>query len=306
VSALAGRYPDFLIVGAPRCGTTAMFDYLAEHPSIFAASTKEPQFFATDLDGGTYLESVTFMRDRDRYLEMFAGARPDQMAGEGSTWYLYSQVAAAAIREANPEARIIAMLRDPVKMLYSLHGRRFYAGSEDIASFRDALAAEDDRRAGKRIPPRARNVKALQYRAVGRYSQQLERYFDVFGRDQVHVIVFEDFIRDVPAAYRNTLEFLGVDPEFAPDFRVINAGAQRRSQRLQQVLLAPRVISAARAVVPMRLRPAVGRTWDRINSRPEQREPLDPAVAAALRADLLPDIVRTGELLGRDLTEVWR
>ena len=283
-----------------------MFDYLAEHPSIFAAPTKEPQFFATDLDGGTYLESVTFMRDRDRYLAMFADAKPDQLAGEGSTWYLYSKAAAAAIHEAQPEARIIAMLRDPVRMLHSLHGRRFYAGSEDIPGFADALDAEEDRRAGRRIPERARNVKALQYRAVGSYAEQLERYFATFGRERVHVIVFEDFVRDVPGAYRGVLEFLGVDPEFAPDFRVINAGASRRSQRIQQALLSPTVIRAARWVVPTRARPAVGRTWDRLNSRPEKREPLDPKVAARLRADLMPDIERTSELLGRDLTEVWR
>lgn len=283
-----------------------MFDYLAEHPSIYAAPTKEPQFFATDLDGGTYLESVTFMRDPERYLAMFADARADQLAGEGSTWYLYSKVAATAIHELRADARIIAMLRDPVRMLHSLHGRRFYAGSEDIPSFADALDAEADRREGRRIPERARNVKALQYRAVGSYAEQLERYFDVFGRDQVHVIVFEDFVRDVPAAYRGVLEFLGVDSSFTPDFRVINAGASRRSQRIQQALLSPGVIRAARWVVPVRARPAVGRTWDRLNSRPEKREPLDPAVAARLREELLPDIRRTSELLGRDLTQVWR
>jgi hypothetical protein len=302
----AAGYPDFFIVGAPRSGTTAMFDYLAEHPSIYAAPTKEPQLFATDLDGGTYLESVTFMRDRDRYLAMFADARPDQLAGEGSTWYLYSKVAATAIHEAVPDARIIAMLRDPVRMLHSLHGRRFYAGSEDIPRFEDALAAEEDRRAGRRIPERARNVKALQYHAVGSYAEQLQRYFDVFGRNRVHVIIFEDFVRDVPGAYRGVLEFLGVDPDFAPDFRVINAGASRRSQRVQQALLSPRVIRAARWVVPTRARPAVGRMWDRLNSRPEKRAPLDPAVATRLREELLPDIQRTGELLGRDLTKVWR
>jgi hypothetical protein len=283
-----------------------MFDYLGEHPSIWPARIKEPQFFATDLDGGTYLESVTFMRDLDTYLGMFADARADQMAGEASTWYLYSQVAAAGIHSVRPDARIIAMLRDPVKMLYSLYGRRFYSGSEDLPRFEDALAAEPDRAAGRRIPPRARNVKAFQYHAVGSYSGQLQRYFDRFGRDQVHVIIFEDFVRDIPGAYRGVLEFIGVDPEFAPDFRVINAGAQRRSQRVQQLLLSDRVIRTAKTVIPKRVRPGIGRVWDRLNSRPEQREPLNPQTAAKLRSELLPDIERTSQLLGRDLTEIWR
>ena len=299
------RYPDFFIVGAPRSGTTAMFDYLAAHPQVFAASVKEPQFFAKDLDSGSYLESVTFMRDKDRYLAMFAEARPDQLAGEGSTWYMYSKVAATGIKQANPDARIIAMVRNPVQMLYSLHGRRLYAGSEDIPSFADALAAEPDRREGRRIPAKARNPKALLYREVGKFGEQLERYFDTFGADRVHVIVFDDFIADPAAEYHKVVRFLGIDDSFEPEFGVVNAGAARRSQRIQRLLLSKPVVRTAQLVIPRRARPLIGRTWDRINSRSEKREPLDPQVAAQLRAELLPDIVKTGELIGRDLASLW-
>ncbi len=303
--AASARAPDFYIVGAPRSGTTFLYEYLGLHPQIHMSEIKEPQFFARDLDSGNYLESVTFMRDRDRYLGMFAGAKPGQITGEGSTWYLYSAAAAELIKAERPDARIIAMLRNPVQMLYSLHGRRYYAESEDIADFSAALAAEPERRAGRRMPPRVRNPKALQYRAVGSYAAQVQRYFDAFGRDQVKVVIFEDFIRDPADTYRSVLDFLGVDPEFSPEFKVVNAGMQRRSRRIQHVLLSPRVIRTARLVVPARVRPGVGRAWDRINSRSEKRPPLDPAVAASLRAELLPDIERLSEMLGRDLTEVW-
>jgi hypothetical protein len=300
------RYPDFFIVGAPRSGTTFMFDYLGMHPRIHVPGRKEPQFFATDLDSGSYLDSLSFMRDRDEYLRLFAGAREDQLTGEASTWYLYSTAAAQNIKAAAPDARIIAMLRHPVEMLYSLHGRRLYAGSEDLPDFADALAAEDDRRAGRRIPARARNVKALLYRDVGRYGEQLQRYMDTFGQDRVRVVVFEEFVKDPAAAYRGVLQSLGIDADFQPDFRIVNAGAARRSPRLQKVLLAPPVVKVARFVIPPRLRPAVGRAWDRLTTRRERRPPLDPQVAAALRADLLPDIEHLGRLLGRDMTEVWR
>jgi hypothetical protein len=282
-----------------------MFDYLAAHPQVFAARVKEPQFFATDLDSGSYLESVTFMRSRDDYLALFADARADQLAGEGSTWYMYSKVAAAAIHSANPDARIIVMLRHPVHMLYSLHGRRLYAGSEDISSFAEALAAEDDRRAGRRIPAQARNPKALLYHDVGRFGEQLERYLNIFGRENVLVIIFDDFVADPEAAYRSTARFLGIDDTFTPDLKVINAGAARRSQRLQRLLLSKPVVATARVLVPRRFRPYVGRAWDALNSRKERREPLDPAVAAQLREDLLPDIRKTGELIGRDLESLW-
>jgi Sulfotransferase family len=302
----AGRYPDFFIAGAPRSGTTFMFEYLGQHPGVFAPERKEPQHFATDLDSGSYLDSLTFVRDTDEYLGLFAGARADQLTGEGSTWYLYSSDAAANIKRANPDARIIAMLRHPVEMLYSLHGRRFYAGSEDLPDFADALDAESDRRAGRRIPPRARNVKALFYRDVGKYGEQLERYFDTFGRDRVHVVIFDDFTADPAAAYRGVVEFLGLDRSFEPDFKVVNEAATRRSPRLQRMLLAPPVVRVARAVIPVGLRPRVGRAWDRLTTRKERRPPLDPQVASALRDDLLPDVQRLSGLLGRDMTKVWR
>jgi hypothetical protein len=305
LGAAVPRYPDFFIVGAPRCGTTFMYEQLNRHPDIFMSPAKEPQFFATDLDSGSYLDSLTFMRDVDQYLALFAGARPDQITGEASTWYLYSSAAARNIKEANPAARIIIMLRDPVDMLYSLHQRRVYGGSEDIKNFEDALAAEDDRRNGRRIPPRARNIKALYYREVGRYADQVERYMETFGPDQVRVIIFEDMRVDPGAAYRDTLRFLGVDDSVLPTVAPVNESASRRFWRLQQLLLSPRVVRAARLVTPPRVRPWVGRTWDRINSRGTKRTALNSGVEEALRAELRPDVIHLGELLDRDLTAVW-
>ena len=297
--------PDFVIPGAPRSGTTFMHEYLDQHPGIYMSPMKEPNHFATDLDSGSYMDSVTFLRDNARYLDLYAGARPDQLTGEASTWYLYSHDAAANLKANNPQTKAVAMLREPVSMLHSLHLRRVYGGSENLKSFEDALAAEADRHEGRRIPPKARNVKALFYRDVGRYSPQIERYYDALGRDQVLVVIFEEFRKDPATAYRQVLEFLGVDPDFQPTFEVVNAGLARRSWRLQQMLLSPPVLRTARAVIPMRMRPAVGRTWDRINSRGEKPAPLDPKVARALREELQPDVERLEKLIGRDLSSLW-
>lgn len=298
--------PDFVIPGAPRSGTTFMYEYLARHPQIYMSPIKEPNHFATDLDSGSYLDSLSFMRDSARYESLFSAARPDQLTGEASTWYLYSRAAAANLKANNPETRAVIMLREPVAMLHSLHLRRMYGGSEDLKRFEDALAAEGDRRAGRRIPPKARNVTALQYRAVGRYAEQVERYIAELGRDRVLVLIFEEFRKDPPTAYRQVLEFLGVDPTFVPDFDVVNAGLARRSWRLQQVLLSPGIVRVARTVIPRGLRPAVGRTWDRVNSRSEKPAPLDPAVARALREELAPDVRRLEQIIGRDLSSVWQ
>src|SRR5882672_1680365 len=111
------RKPDCFIVGAPRCGTTAMYTYLGQHPEIFMSARKEPHFFGTDLS------SPALVRDEQQYLSLFAKAQNEKRAGEASVFYLYSQRAAREIHAFCPSARIIIMLRNPVEMMYSLHSR---------------------------------------------------------------------------------------------------------------------------------------------------------------------------------------
>ncbi|HEY7600036.1 MAG TPA: sulfotransferase [Candidatus Limnocylindrales bacterium] len=299
------RLPDFLIVGAPRCGTTFMYEYLDQHPGVFMSPVKEPNHFATDLDSGSYLDAISFMRDRQRYRALFADARPDQLTGEASTWHLYSQAAASNIKAANPDARIIIMLRDPIEMMFSLHERRLYGGSEHLRRFEDALAAEDDRRAGRQIAPQARNVKGLLYREVARYASQVERYLDQFGPGRVHVIIFDDFRADPARAYRATLEFLGLDATFEPRFEVVNPALERRNLRLHQLAMTSPVQRAARSVLRGPLGGLVGDAWSRLNTRGKRRLPPDPELVAGLREELRPDVERLSAMLGRDLSALW-
>lgn len=266
---------------------------------------KEPHFFATDLDSGNYLDSLSFVRDESEYLELFRPAGEGQRIGEASTWYLYSRDAAGHIARVSPRASILIMLRDPVEMLYSLHGRRLFGGSENL-DFAAALEAEEERKRGLRIPPRARNVKGLFYRDVGRYSEQVERYLVTFGRERVKVIIFEEFRTDPRTAYRETLEFLGVDADFTPDFQVVNASAARRSWHLQQLFLSPGVVRLGRAVIPRPLRRRVARLIDRVNSKGATRPPLDPGLRARLTDEFRPDVARLEELLGRSVQALWR
>src|SRR5262245_27125154 len=124
------RQPDVFIVGAPRCGTTAMWQYLGDHPDVYMSPRKEPWFFCRDLRF-----SDPIPRTLDAYLANFAEAREQARVGEASAWYLYSREAATAIKAFSPAARIIVMLRDPVAVMHSLHDLHVYAGTEDIADF---------------------------------------------------------------------------------------------------------------------------------------------------------------------------
>jgi len=295
------RRPDFFIVGAPKCGTTAMYDYLRQHPDIFMAQ-KELHYFDTD-----FPRLRTERMSLDDYLAYFREARDEARVGEASVRYLYSRAAAAEIVAFAPAAQAIVMLREPVEMMYSMHAQQLFAGTEEIADFAAALDAEEDRRAGRRIPPGTNVAEVLQYRDVARYAGQLERCFATFGRDRVHVIIYDDFKADALAAYRGTLEFLGVDQAFVPEIRVVNPSKTARSATLQRLLASPpaRFRSAVRAVMPRPMRKRVWRRAMQLNARAEARRPLDPALRARLRREFAPEVRRLAEVLGRDLPSSW-
>lgn len=297
------RVPDFFIVGAPKSGTTAMYEYLRTHPDLFLPARKELRYFGRDLD----------IRDREAfseaaYLAHFAAAPPAARVGTAYVWYLFSTTAAAEIREFSPDARIIAMVRNPVDMLPALHGEHLSNGNEDISDFTAALDAEPDRRAGRRIPRHAHLPQGLWYSQVPRYTEQLERYFEAFGRDRVHVIVFDDFAADPAAAYRDTLRFLGVAGEHAPDtFAVVNASHRTRSERLRHFLARPprplRLL--IRHAVPARVRRAAYERAKRANSAVAPRPPVPDTTRRRLADAFRPEVHRLSTLLDRDLGPLW-
>ena len=304
MQSVGGKKPDVFIVGAPKCGTSAMDQYLAAHPDIYMAK-KEMHAFGSDLRFGPQF----YRRDQEAYLAEFAARNGERRAGEASVWYLFSTQAAAEIHAFNPEARIIIMLREPAEMLYSLYYQFRFDGNEHLPTFEEALAAEDERRAGRRITRQTYLAQGLVYRETARYTEQVRRYFDVFGRERVHVIIYDDLAADVRAAYCRALEFLGVDStRIETDFQVINGNKSVKHSALRGLLNDPLVRSTAVAIGRRLPRPIftalhdVERRLWKFNSRSEKRPPLAPEVRAQLQREFAPEVERLSELLGRDLT----
>ena len=292
------KRPDFFIVGAFKAGTTSLYEYLRQHPGVFMPFHKEPMYFGADLD-------ARYRRMTEaEYLGLFADARADQRVGEASPWYLYSTSAAAEIQAFSPGAQAIVMLRNPVDVMYAQHSQLLFNQREDLADFADALAAEPDRRAGRRIPRGALRREALFYRHSVGFADQLQRYLNIFGPERVHVIVHEDLRDDPAAVVRDTFAFLGVDQDVAVNLAVQNANRRPRSGLLQRLIFQPP--GPLRAVVPaLRRLPLVHRLRDALvtaNSRPEARAPMDPDLRRRLTAELAPEVHRLGRLIGRDLS----
>jgi hypothetical protein len=288
------RGPDFFLVGAPKCGTTAMYAWLRRHPDLFLPERKEVNAFGSDLD--------LVRSEGDSYLELFREAGSARRVGEASVFYLYSRRAAREIFEFNPEARILVMLRNPVDVMHAYHSQRLWRGSENTPDFADALAAEPERRAGRRLPP-GRFHEGLFYREVATFSQQLERYLDVFGHEQVHVIFHEDMSRDPGSIFAATCRFLGVDPGFRPTFDRVNDNKSVRSALLRDAMCNRK--SALRTLarsVPLGLRRRAEQRLRRLNTRVEPRRPMEPELRRKLLAEFRPEVRRLSELVGRDLS----
>lgn len=290
--------PVFFIVGAPKCGTTALYYYLKQHPQLYLPQ-KELYFFGSDF---------TFRHPRPThsyYLSLFKEAKPGQLCGEASVWYLYSQNAAREIYDFNPNARIIIMLRNPVQMLYALHSQQVYEGNENLPVFEDALLAEPLRRRGKMLPPLIGcPYEGLFYSDVARFTPQVSRFLNVFGPDRVKIILYDDFAANAAAVYRQTLAFLGVDAGFTVETKRINPNKTIKYPLLRNLLKRRSAawVNLVKTLLPSKkVRKWVQNKLWAVNTQYEERKPLNPQTQAFLEQAFTPDIAALSRLLNRNL-----
>jgi hypothetical protein len=203
--------PQFLIIGAARSGTTALYQYLVEHPRLFLTEPKEPHYYA--LAGTTPAftgpgDRQTINRlavtDPDAYRALYRGARPDQVRGEASVSTMYYPDAVRRIRDEVPDARLVCMLRDPADRAFSAYGFMRTRGFEPCDTFEEALADE-----ARRIEAGWHHI--WHYTAMGRYGEQLAHVLDVFPREQLLVLRHEDMSADPDAVLARVHAFLGVE-----------------------------------------------------------------------------------------------
>jgi hypothetical protein len=293
------RRPNFFIVGAPRSGTTSMMNYLQQHPEIFVAQFMGHHFFGTDL----YSYRI---RDEQSYLSLFNEAKNEKRVGEKSAMYLYSKRAAVEIKAFQPSAKIIIMLRNPIDMIYSIYSRQYYLGNESIADFQAALDAEEDRRRGLNLPAGVNVQEAWQfvYRDQAQFPEQIQRYLDTFGQENVHIIIFDDFVRDTAKVYKDTLVFLDVTPDFQNEFRALNTNRRVRSVAIHNFIISPPepIRSLIKRVTPFQLRQRVVKGIQRLNTKYEPRPQLPEKLRRQLQAEFLPEVEQLSQLLDRDLT----
>lgn len=292
--------PDFFIVGAPKCGTTSLHRWLVGHPDIFMpVRPKEPMFFVNDRLARF---GMRYPDDLPAYLALFAAAGRARRIGEASTSYLESAEAPGLIREFNADARVIAMLRDPVEMIGSLHAMRLSQGLEHIGSLRAALADERHRPGFGVVGDQS----SIRYRDRTRFAAMLPRWFEAFGRERVHVMILEDVAAQPAHEFRRTLEFLDVEPAYSPpSFVRFNEREWPRSLFLARTQARFRDFRTSNRATD-RLKRRAYHLLGRINrARGVQRSPIPEDLRRELRIELGPDVDALSRLLGRDMRELW-
>ena len=294
--------PDFFIVGAPKCGTTALYEYLYPHPNIFLAAVKEPHFFAKDL--GTYPR----IKSSDEYAAIFADRTDWHLrVGEASVYYLRSAVAIPRIREFNPAARLIAMFRNPVEMVHSLHSQLLYVSEEIVEDFETAWRLQERRSRGIDLPPRIRSPLLVQYREVGQFGTQAQRLLESFPREQVKLILFDDFAASPQRIYDEVIEFLGVPHDGRTEFPRINENKRARVAWLKQFYRKPPpvlrdAIRSLKEAVGGEGISAVKKKMVDFNTVRERRQPLSPAFRAELVETFRQEVGTLSRLVDRDLS----
>ena len=284
------RFPDFFLIGAPKCGTTSLFSWLRHHPDTFLPK-KEPNFFSPDIldvkgEAGA-------LQSEAEYLDCLCPPETaGKLTGEATPKYLYSDVARARLAREAERIRLIVLLRNPIDLAVSMHAQNVRLGREPEPDFarawaRDAAAPID---------------RLTDYRFLGRPGVHLQRYLSIFPRDRVLVMLLEEELQTDPAAaHAKTLKFLGLSPQRLDSYTAENPRMSYRSTRLQGLSRrARRGTYAALARLGVK-RQGTGllRVVDWLNGNHPGRTDLSPALRAALAAELAEDARRIATCLGR-------
>jgi len=297
--------PDFIIAGAQKAGTTSLYNYLAQLPDLFVPTVKEPHFYCGPGDGSfppwnderrddLYRQ---FVLDPRAYTALYADAG-DRPRGDGSTMYIVDAPARGRLIAANPDLKVITVLREPAERAYSAWRMWRRAGLEPL-SFSDAIAAEPARRARGEGPARA-------YIEIGRYATHLDAWDALIRPGNLLVIATSDLNRDTGGTVADVAEFLGIDRRRVGtlDLSKSNLGSETPSSyRAHEFVRHSSLSQAARALLPGPVRRRIGGAIRRANSSAAPN--LDPVEADAIRLTLLDETLRLEERTGWDLSS-WK
>jgi hypothetical protein len=299
------RKPNFFVIGAPRCGTTALSKHLAKHPDVCFAHPLEPHYFAR-LDHSPTQEEA--LRD---YVEPFFQhcTKAHKAIGDRSVSYFFTPFSVRYILDFNPDAKFIANVRNPIDFAYSYHARTVFNMDEDVTDFETAWNLQEQRARGERLPRLCRDPLLVQYREVARLGTHLERLYRVAGRERCCTILFDDFVKDPGETYRRVLDFLELEDDGRREIRHKQGNKSYRFDWLQKTIYRPpeKVATAAlnmerKARGKKSFVKRLTKRLKRFNVVQTPRRPLDEKMRRELAEAFRGEIDKLSDLFGRDFS----
>lgn len=297
------KKPNLFIVGQPKSGTTALATFLEEHPEIFISKPKEPHFFCSDF----HKESNNFHKKKTKthfefqnikdYLKLFSNSKKEKILGEASTNYLYSKVSAKEIKNFNPSAKIIILLREPVSFLHSLHMQYSNETSENESSFEKAIELERERERGKRVPKRARVPSYLFYSKRIKYEKQIKRFLKEFPKSQIKIIIFDDFKSDNEKIYKEVLKFLKVKKYFLPKFKSVHESKSPKSKSINMLVRSPTLKAIFKSILPIKAYNSLQLKIQYLLMKKQERKSMDKNLRKKLMKKYKSEIIKLEKLL---------
>jgi hypothetical protein len=295
--------PNFFFVGASKSGTTSIFDALTQHPDIYMSAIKAPCYFSDDWP--------QWVSNLAQYEALFDDADQEAIIGEASDTYLNDPQTPARIQATIPHAcRFLISLRNPVRRAFSQWEHLYYHEKHETLSFAEAIRTEEARTSDHetmRALPFYR-PDLFKYYGQGLYAERIQRYYDAFGTDHVHVVIFEELIADPERELSAIYRFLDVDDTFQPDLQRKNSSRQSRFGGLHHFLQSPpQALVNLYEQLPPRVQQTIYRTARALywaNQTDREKERISPDLYATLMARYQPSIHELEQLLGRDLS-IW-
>jgi Sulfotransferase family len=287
-------WPNFFIVGAQKAGTTSLYFYLKEIPGVYMSPLKEVFYFAPHAVQSSVADVI---RDKKEYLRLFKNARGYTAVGEATPIYLWDPDAPKLIHQTVPHARIIMILRDPVERAYSNYLMKMkYSGMK--SSFYDELIR--DYKSQEKLFGRSQL-----YVEFGMYYEQVKRYFEIFGKEQVKVIIFEEFVQHPEESVNEVLTFLGVNYEMTTIREQYNPFSVPRSPLAVWIFAFFRWLHARNIkfykILTLLPDSLVESLPEKLLFKREQKPKIDSKAVKFLQEIYRDDVTRLQSLLGRSL-----
>jgi hypothetical protein len=290
------KHPEFIIIGAAKCGTTSLFDQLSRHPEAFSPNVKEPGFFIEK----NHLSSI---RTEQEYIDLFAGAEKFKTSGEATVLYMAEPNSPELIRKyLGDNVRIIVILRNPIDMAYSLWKHRRREVKEELGFF-EAI---------EKWPTRASDAEfnksnvAIDWDYIGRarFYEQLQR-FRTFKN--MKILIFEDYVHNSKEQFSDLCRFLGISDHHNIDFQSANTSFSPRFKGLQRMLTHQSGFKETlKKIIPVKRLVPLKSYVESLNKSDDDTPPLSIEERQKVKALLEDDVRKLEGLLNRDLGKYWK